>query len=366
MKKSSRLLGALLGLLPLVSWSIAASPAKEGAGGKTSSPPALQILSDTALSEPFRYAVDVRWASDRSVYLALKRRGVVEYGLDSKKVMRQMIPGENEPGGFWLSYQIAVSRSYLLAGSPLALTWRPLDSAVRKEDAFEFLSDMDVHENRVAVGGPRRDSNGDFAPEGAIVWIGSLDKDLGDLRPLLFDARGPGAPNVNACGILHLGATRFLPDGSLIVVPGVQPGIYRFDPQGKLVQTLDTVGLGIDTDCASVSEEQMRAMDRKYPPRLAWVNARRIVDDVLPLPAGPGLLIRSFREGQVRWTLKVLRPDGDVAIYDVPVRPQTPYAHLKGDIRQGRLVLLLWGYSEDGKPDGAPIPRLLTVSMPSL
>ncbi len=97
---------------------------------------------------------------------------------------------------------------------------------------------------------------------------------------------------------------------------------------------------------------------------MAWLNERRTVDDVLPLPDGPGLLVRSVQQGQVRWALKVLRHDGSVAVYDVPVHAQTPLAHLKGDLRQGRLVLLLWEYSQDGKPDGAPLPRLLLASPP--
>jgi hypothetical protein len=61
-------------------------------------------------------------------------------------------------------------------------------------------------------------------------------------------------------------------------------------------------------------------MGRDPSLRMAWENERRIVDDVLPLPAGPGLLIRSVQQGQVRWALKVLHADGSVGVYDVPVK----------------------------------------------
>ena len=74
------------------------------------------------------------------------------------------------------------------------------------------------------------------------------------------------------------------------------------------------------------------------------------MDDVLPLAAGPGLLIRSVQKGEVRWTLKVLHPDGSLSIYDVPVHAQNAFSHLKGDVRQGRLVLLLWGNPPDRNP----------------
>jgi hypothetical protein len=343
------------------------APTPPGASGASSrSGTALHILSDTVLGEPLNYAVDVRWASDESVYLAVKKRGVVEYKLDGKgSPPQKMIPGQKDPGGFWLSYHVAASSHYLVAGAPLfALTWRPLDSTVRKEEPFEGIDDVDVQGDKVAVVGVRRDANHKFAPDGAIAWTGSLDLGLTDLRPLLFDARGPGAPNMAACGILLLGATRFLADGSLWIVPGVQPGIYHFDTKGKLLQTLDSVALGVDTDCSSVSKELGARMLRDFRSRGPWINARHIVDDILPLPAGPGLLIRSFQKGQVRWSLKVLHPDGSIAVYDLPIHPQTPLAHLKGDFRQGRLVLLLWEYAQNDKPDEAPNPHLLLASLP--
>lgn len=331
-----------------------------------SSRPELHILSDTPLAEPLKYAVDLRWASDHSIYFALKRSGVVEHDLDKKgSPPKLMIPGEKAAGGFWLSYHVAVSSRYLIDGAPLfAMTWRTLDSAVRKEVGFEGISDLDVQGSQVAVIGSRRDAKGEFSPDGAIAWLGDLDRNFASPKPLLFDTRGAGAPNMAACGIVLLGATRFLADGTLIVVAGVQPGISRFDPKGKLLQTFDTVSLGIDTDCAGVDKELKTRIARDFRLRMAWVNERRIVDDILPLPAGPGLLIRSVRQGKVQWVLKVLQSDGKVAAYDVPVQSRTPLAHLKGDLRKGRLALLLWEYSEDGKPDGAPRPRLLLASLP--
>ncbi len=329
--------------------------------------PALKILSDVVLGQaPLKSAMDVRWADDHSVALALNRNGVVEYDLSGKSAPKTMIPGEGLPGGFWQSQHVAVSSQYLVAGAWLfAMTWRPLDSPLRKEESFDAIHDLDVHGNRVAVVGARRNAQGDYSPDGAIAWIGSLDKNLSDLKPLIFDARGPGAPTMAACGAFSLGETRFLADGSLLAVPGVQPGIFRFDLQGKPLQTFDTVALGIDTDCGGISKEMASNMARDVPLRLAWINQRRIVDDVLPLPAGPGLLVRSVQQGELRWTLKVLHPDGKVSVYAVPVHAPNLFSHLKGDLRQGRLVLLLWGYPPDRNPEHTPLPRLLIASLPA-
>jgi hypothetical protein len=244
------------------------------------------------------------------------------------------------------------------------MIWRPLDSSVSKEEAFECIHDLDLDGSRLAVVGAQRDVQQKFSPDGAIAWIGSLDKDLADLKPVLFDAGGPGAPSMAHCCTFLLGVTRFLTDGSLIVVPGVQPGIYHFDAKGKLLQTLDTVALGTDTDCSVMGKEMVSKLARDPSRRMEWVNDRRIVDDVLPLPAGPGLLIRSFQQGQVRWVLKVLHHDGSIGVHDVPVHAPNAFAHLKGDFRQGRLVLLLWGHPPLRNPDLIPLPHLLIATLP--
>jgi hypothetical protein len=355
----------LLGLVTFLPASAAGPPVPAAAGATPSPVPALHILSDTVLGEEFKLAKDVRWASDHSVILALIKSGVVEYSLDGKTPLKQLIPGANAPGGFWYSDKVAVSSRYLAVGDWLkSITWRPRDSAVRKEDVFECIAGLDLSASRLAVVGVRRDAQQKFSPDGAIAWIGSLDKNLTDLKPLLYDAGGPGAPSIGACCAFSLGVTRFLADGSLVVVPGVQPGIYHFDSQGRLLKTVDTVALGIDTDCAGIGKEKVPAMGRDPALRMAWINDRRTVDEVLPLPAGPGLLIRSVQQGQVRWMLKVLHPDGSVGVYDVPVKAPNLFAHLKGDFRQGRLVLLLWGNPPHRNPGEIPIPHLLIASLP--
>jgi len=370
--ESKSLLVLLLGLMTFLPAGAANPPFQAGkvapaaAGATPSHAPALHILSDTALEEAFRFAQDVRWASDHSVVLALVRSGIVEYNLDGKTPPKQLIPGNNTPGGFSHTQEVAISSQYLAAGAWIkSITWRTLDSAIRKEEAFECIDDLDISGGRFALVGARRDSQGKFSPDGAIAWIGSLDKDLTDLKPLLFDAGGSGAPTMGACCSFFLGATRFLADGSLVVIPGVQPGIYHFDSKGKLLQTSDTVALGVDTDCAGIGKQQASVLARDSSSLMAWVNERRTVDDVLPLPAGPGLLIRSVQQGQVRWVLKVLHPDGSVRVYDVPVKAPNLFAHLKGDLRQGRLVLLLWGNPPVRNPDLIPPPHLLIALPPA-
>lgn len=307
------------------------------------SPSALRILSDRELPPALSPASDIRWASDASVYLALTKSGTAEVSLEplGGKV-EKVILGAREPGGFWGCSRLGASQDYLVAAGPaFSLTWRKRTDPLRKEIVFDGIEDIDVGGRRLVVLGARRDDKGRFAPEGAIAWVGSLDKDLTDLRPILLDQRGEGAPNLNACGNFELGAVRFLQDGTLLVVPGFQAGAHLYDAGGRLIRTWDTIALGLDNDCPGLTEEQ--SMQLTYPaPRVAWLNQRRTLEDILPLPQGPGLLIRSVSQGRPSWTLKVLERDGPGhRTYTVPIPPASDLSHLRGDVRGDQIVFLL-------------------------
>lgn len=287
--------------------------------------------------------MDVRWASANSVYLALTKSGTVEASLDPLGGhIEELIPGATKPGGFWGSSRVGASPEYLaVAGPAFSLAWRKLAAPLRKEIAFDVIEDIDVGAGKAAVLGARRDDKGRFAPDGAIGWLGSLDQDLTDLKPILFDQRGKGAPNLNACGNFELGAVRFLPDQTLLIVPGVQAGALLYDFQGRLVRTWDTASLGLDNDCPGLSEAQARAL--AFPDaRVRWLNQRRTLEDIVPLPQGPGLLVRSVVQGRPSWVLEVLDRNGSGhQAYAVPVSPVSDLSHLRGDFRNGKLLLLM-------------------------
>ncbi|HVT57504.1 MAG TPA: hypothetical protein VHR45_03815 [Thermoanaerobaculia bacterium] len=350
----------LLWVAALVALAGAAPPAPP-------SVPALRIISETVLPPGLEKAVDVRWASDRAVYLPLMKDGTVEASVDpAGPPPREMIPGANAPGGWSFNVKVGASSSYLVVAGPLfGLTWRELDKPLRQEAVFEFIDDLDVAGKQLLVLGARRDAKNDFAPDGTIAWIGSLDKGLADLRPVLADSRGAGAPNMVACALFEMGGVRFLADGSFVVVPGVQPGAYLYDAKGKLLRTWDTGAVGLDSDCASVSEAEHRRMAVDFDARVAWLNRRRTLDEILPLPQGAGLVVRSVVDGRPHWQLKLLRPSGGVvATYDIPIAPDSPRSHLRGDVRGGRIVFVLCTYEQDIKTKRRPASRLILAEAP--
>lgn len=293
--------------------------------------------------------MDVRWAGDHSVYLAVGQAGTFEVPLGLKPPFKTAVVGATDPAGFWLASRVAVSSDYLVVSALLrSLTWQKRSGGKRHEASVEAIPDIDVYHDRLLVLGARFDDKRRLAPDGAIAWLGSLDQELRDWKPVLFSASGPGAQPMNACSTLELGAVRFLADGSFLVVPGVEPGAFLYDSQGKLLRTWDTVALGLDAeDCPKMTYEQQVQLanpDVRFP----WLNRRRTLDDILPLPQGPGLVVRSVAQGRTHWILKVLKKDGGVETFDLPVPSATALSHLRGDRRGRRLVLLVSEYGKTG------------------
>jgi hypothetical protein len=330
-----------------------------------SEPQAHRITSDVALPPELHDATDVRWATDHSLFVANGDQGTIEIKLQPLgQWVRKLVPGRREPGGFFFSTRLGVSPQYwVVASSALEMTWRKVDDDTRYDEPVEFIHGIDVWRKRLLLVGARRDEKGDFAPDGAIAWIGSLDKKLTDWKPLLYDSQGPEAPTMNACGSVYLGAARFLNDGSFVILPGVQPGLYFFGRDGKLVKTVDTVALGIDSDCGSLSKPQWERIAVDYPFRLAWVNQRRTVDTILALPQGPGLVVRSVENHHVRWRLAVVKPDGTAQSYQLSIEAPDEFYHLRGDVRGGRIVFIL--FHTPPVYDGTHAqPRLVTADAP--
>lgn len=313
-------------------------------------PPAvIKVVSDQPLPASLSRASDVRWADDQTVYLSLVREGTVQVAVDplGGKV-REVIPGSTKPGEFWASFRLGASSRYLAVAAPFgSLTWLPLGRPQPRKELELDVMDLDVREDRLVALGARRDDRGQWAPTGAIAWLGSLDQELRDLKPVLFDNRGPGAPSLNACGSFELGAVRFMNDGSFLVVPGVQPGVHLYDASGKLLRTWDTGTLGIDTDCPSLTAEQARRLQEPVA-RVAWLNQQRTVDDVLSLPQGPALLVKHVTAGQTRWDLKVLHRQGGHSAHPLPVSYSGFRGSLRADMRGDRVAFLRIGYSQDG------------------
>jgi hypothetical protein len=222
-----------------------------------------------------------------------------------------------------------------------------------------MILDLDVYGDMLAVLGARRDSDGRWAPEGGIAWVGSLSKGLKDLRPIHYSETGSGAKALDRCHFFNTGAIRFMRDGSLLVVPGVESGMYLYERSGKLLKTWDTQPLGFYDRC-EFSEAESQAMALAPSAKWQYLNTRTVLDDVIPLAGGVGVFTRQFSNGKMHWTLSVVK-DGRVE-----ERIKLPFtggerSFVRADVRGKQIALLLVEYATSKAPDGA---RLAIMELP--
>jgi hypothetical protein len=271
---------------------------------------------------------------------------VAEIGLDGAK-RRNMVPATAVLKQEDNYTQLAASDHFLLAGAlNWHFSWRARQAELkegvqfRREDVV-MTHDIDLAGDRLLVLGLHRGAKETFSADGGIAFLGTLKTGLPDLRPVLFDEGGLDVPHARHCMHIEKGAARFLADGTFAVVPGFQKGAYLFDAKGKQIHRWTSEQLGLDTDCSKVTPEEEQKLDVDAAEIVHWFNSHHIVDDILALPEGPGLLIRSAdAAGRVHWELKVLTPSR-IVTYAVPLVSDRPSDRLHGDVRDGRIALLL-------------------------
>lgn len=329
-----------------------------GFAADTTAAISLRIVSSADLSLPVdARALDVRWASPTEVYVSLGKQGAVRMPLDGGSRVPVMPPADR--GGFFLSSRLAVGQKHLVVASPFGgYAWVPLDSRVAKVEqrGLPTVMDIDARGDVVSVLGADTGDVQGLARDGVIAWTGSLSKGLADMRPLMKGRSKPGGKDMARCGFLDTGAIRFMLDGSVVVVPGVEPGVYRYDERGKLLQTWDTEPLGIVDDC-DIEEEERMLLGRDFARRTEWLASRVTVDDILPLRAGPALVLRKVERNVTKWDIVTLPFQGKSERIALPVTISTPRGHLRGAVRGDRLVLLSYE---------SPLPRQKEVVAPRL
>ncbi|MCM2316256.1 MAG: hypothetical protein NDJ92_14000 [Thermoanaerobaculia bacterium] len=318
----------------------------------------VRVIQDVELPSGLRFVRDVRFESESSVLLAAGRPGVFRFNLATRE-STAVVPGTG-PGSFFFSARLARTRSTLLVASAfIALTWRGANGDTQEPFLFDAIVDVDIYGDRVALIGARKDDAGRWNPEKGVVWTGTLSSKLSDLSPLITTEKEGASDPVNGCHYFELGALRYLDDGSLFVVPGVQPGIFLYGPDGRLKRTWDSGTLGFQDRC-DLSIEEVQLFASQGPPRWKWLEKRAVLDDVLDLPGGPALVIRKVEKGRTSWDL--VRLASKTSTERLPFHSPNPNAHLRADVRLGKIAFVIIEYAMPGEPPPAP-PRVILAEV---
>lgn len=318
----------------------------------------VRILSDRPLQGDAAAALDVRWASDRAVYVTSYSAGVLRVDTATGKTTPAALaqPGKKCPS----CSHLAVSERYVVTSFPAyQMAWKEWSRPQVHAYTFDAVVDLDVRGDRLLMLGSRTEK-GRWAPDGAITWAGSLDKQLKDLRPILISRQGPKAQTIARCGFLEPGAVRFFADGSSVVIPGVEPDVYLYDPAGKLVHTWQTSSLKFVDRC-DLTEPQVLTLSRDPEQRARWRASRTMLDEVLPMPAGPALLLHEYRGGTARWTMLVLRRNAPPQKIVLPFTSPSDVSSLRADVRGKRIVFLIRTFGQ-WRANARPAPARLIIA----
>lgn len=322
-----------------------------------------RIESSSPLPATFTIARDVRWADDANVYVSAGKEGIARVSVAAPERWTRVTTAAG--AGLPTVGLLGATQKHVFAASQMGRSFSTvaLNAEARNGSSTGLLAimDVDARGDRAAVLGADAGPLQGLARDGVIVWTGSLSKEMKDMRPLMKGRSKPGGRDMARCSILETGAIRFMPDGSLVVMPGVEPGVYRYSAAGKLLQTWDTQPLGVVDDCA-IEEQELLLAARDFGERIKWYAARAIVDDILPLQNGPALVIRRVENGVTKWDVVTLPYKGQSERLALPVTMDTPRAHVRGDVRGNRLVLLVWDDALPGQKPIAP-PKLIKMVM---
>jgi hypothetical protein len=279
-----------------------------------------------------RIALDVAWESADGLLIATDA-GVHRYSLRDRTVQK-IIPNAPLPDG--LPYPEAISSdgttvvatSFLnMGGYGLRLSDRkrrfamrerfvPLHAAVRGQRVCLLALQIGVRNNEA-------------------VWCGVLGEPWSKYK--LVHRVSSGQKIFREAWSRFGGAIALGADGSLTVVTAAEPGVFRYAPDGKLIETL---GKSFD-ELVMHSMSELRTqfegnLDDSY--RLIF-NTQPTIDDLILTPRGPALVVRIAEKDRIRWELWWPRADGRITPPSrLGIDRIGPFGHVHCDARGNSLA----------------------------
>jgi hypothetical protein len=309
---------------------------------------------------PIDLATDVRWDDDAHVIVTDRRRGPARVAVadaDAQPEWWNDWPAATEPGSHYM--HLAISPVYAVAAdTAFGLRWREQrPNAAVAQDIFEYIADVDARNDQLLITGLRRNAGGVLGADESTAWIGTLRGQELTLRPLLPFRQMRAIEN---CAGFGLAAVRFLPNGGFVIAPGAEPGVYVYDAHQRLQRTWDTKALGVEVDC-NLTREQSALLATDVDARQAWLNRRRIIDDVIAVGDVPYLVVRAHDGAATRWELIELRGERHT-IHPLPFVSTSSSAHVSADARGGRIAFLV--HDRAAGREGAAATRLVILPWP--
>lgn len=310
--------------------------------------PALALVAATLLSplapatrvplaELGSAASDVTWINDREVLVALIQGGVIKVAVDSGKAARWMPEGELPSGVPFAELIDADERVVAVGGGGKA--WIAFLTPDRKY--LDGASGGRLYARGLAVSGGQAYVSG---------WISRMQTDADQQKGALWrhhpgDALADRPIHRIVSGDVALdrwrktmhpygGSVVALADGSIAVSTSAEPGIYRYDRSGKLLEVL---GSGVD-EVVVDSTRLVKYGQDIFGRYREVLDKQPSIDDLIATPGGVAYLIRTSANGKVSWQLWYPNRTEIVRKQPLTLTVNGPVAHMKCDARGKRLA----------------------------
>ncbi|MYA07832.1 MAG: hypothetical protein F4060_11580 [Holophagales bacterium] len=256
--------------------------------------PGFEGLKRLDLPREIVRASDVRWLADGEIVLGVIGSGIHawrlgEKGAELRVALEDPAPEVLEIGGRAVVNRNTFERDYgRLGSSPQGLAFADLfggvflanESGIDGPVDIKFLGDLDRRGARTAaVGLMLRDADG-WAPYAA--WL--IEDGSGPPSGLL--PTRDGGRGLELCRDAELSVTRFISEGRLLVIPGAEAGVFIYDVDGALHDSLDAAVFFAESGCdLELNRWGSSPLSDAYQ-RADWLGPRRIIDEVVADGAG--------------------------------------------------------------------------------
>lgn len=274
-----------------------------------------------------RVALDVAWDGANGLLIATEA-GVHRYSLRDRTV-EKIVPVTPLPDGLPYPEAIASDGTTVVAtsfpsmgGYALRLADRkrrfamrerfvPLHAAVRGQRVCLLALQIGVRNNEA-------------------VWCGVLGQAWSKYK--LVHRVSSGQKIFREAWSRFGGAIALGEDGSLTIATTAEPGVFRYAPDGKLVETsgrsFDELVMESMTELRTHCESDVQAAYRLV------LNTQPTIDDLVLTPRGPAIVVRIAEENRIRWELWWPRTDGrEVPPTRFGIERIGPFGHLHCDAR---------------------------------
>ena len=291
------------------------------------------LVPTTAMPVPGRYLADVAWENAETL-LIVSDKGVQRFPLRTR-LTAPLVSPIPLPDGLPDALAVASDGASLVTVSHLARGGYAMRLSDRKRlsatriDLLPF--DAAVRGERACVLALRMMQTTDEA-----VWCGPVDKSWKNYQAVHRLKSGQDAFR-HAFPFARAGALALAEDGSLYVVTSVEPGVFHYAPDGKLIETL---GQSFDELVRPATSELGTRFATDVDGRYSLLlNKQPTIDDMVLTPRGPALVVRIAEKEQTRWELWWPRADGrTIPPTRLGMDRIGPFGHVQCDARGNALA----------------------------